>query len=93
MRELVMVVCVWVIIVLVYKGCNKERVDNYEKYREMFDSYAKKQGYYDIQLLLSDEFIHEETDLAQRIWNKIDSLHELERTKIDSLNNIIENGK
>jgi len=66
--------------------------DNRDTYRELFSAYDKKKGYYDVQSLLADEFTHEETDLAQRIWNGIDSLHNIEQNKIDSLNNIIKNG-
>jgi len=92
MRELVMPVCVWVMIILVYKGCNKGRVDNTNQYLEISKSQCKIIGYLDVQLLLSEEFIHEETDLAQRIWLGIDSLHKIERNKIDSLNKVLENG-
>lgn len=68
-------------------------VDHSDQYLEISKSQCKIIGYYDVQLLLSDEFIHEETDLAQRIWNGIDSLHDVESLKIDSLNKIIKNGK
>lgn len=92
MRELVMIFCSWVVIMLVYKGCNKERVAYDEQYRELSSAYNKKSAYYDVQFLLSDKFIHEETDLAQRIYDRIQELHNIQQNKIDSLNKIIENG-
>ena len=89
MRELLMIISIAVLLFIVVPRPNNANGDTYQ---ELFDAYSKKHGYYDVEGILLDEFIHEETDLAQRIWDKIDSLHNIEQNKIDSLNKIIKNG-
>lgn len=84
-----MIIAIAVLLFIVVPRPNN---DNSDTYQELFDAYSKKQGYYDVEQLLLDEFEPQESEYAQRIFNRIQDLHSIQQNKIDSLNNIIENG-